>query len=288
MLNCAQPIAAHAHAALTSAPSDSMTHGENYTLSVQVSVPSHVLHNTVITAQIIPNSTPNLSPNPVPNSVPIPTFSSTFSSVFPLADSLESAQYFLIIGFEKYEILNHYPFTVRNTETMHEITEYIDKDSGYVRLGLMNNDGKQKHPYKHRLIGLMFIPNDDPDNLTDINHKNKIRTDNRIENLEWCTKKYNNSNKGGSKNVKYEFVYELPSDCIKINRYGNYTFKSEKYYYSPSENEFYMKTDIDGEYRILPINIKTGSKSERVKFVDIHGKNIDVYIKKFKKDNHLI
>ena len=60
---------------------------------------------------------------------------------------------------------------------------------GYSVVGLCK-DGKCK-PYRlHRLIASAFIPN--KENKPQINHKNSIRTDNRIENLEWVTASENN------------------------------------------------------------------------------------------------
>lgn len=56
--------------------------------------------------------------------------------------------------------------------------------SGYIQVS-MNKERRKVH----RLVALAFIPN--PQGLPQINHKNEIKTDNRAENLEWCTAKYN-------------------------------------------------------------------------------------------------
>lgn len=63
----------------------------------------------------------------------------------------------------------------------------IDK-YGYCQVCL-SIGGKQKHPTVHKLVALAFISN--PNGLNQINHKNEIKTDNRVSNLEWCTNKYN-------------------------------------------------------------------------------------------------
>jgi len=63
-----------------------------------------------------------------------------------------------------------------------------DKD-GYLTVAVKIND-KFISKKVHRLTAQTFIPN--PDSFAEVNHKNCVRDDNRVSNLEWCTHSYNN------------------------------------------------------------------------------------------------
>ncbi len=59
---------------------------------------------------------------------------------------------------------------------------------GYLCVAL-SKDCKMKSFTVHRLVAEAFIPN--PNNLLQINHRNEIKTDNSVWNLEWCDNEYN-------------------------------------------------------------------------------------------------
>lgn len=60
---------------------------------------------------------------------------------------------------------------------------------GYM-IATLYNYGNKIRKGVHVLVGLAFIPN--PEEKPEINHKNGIRNDNRVENLEWVTRSENN------------------------------------------------------------------------------------------------
>ena len=67
----------------------------------------------------------------------------------------------------------------------------------YMSIQLCLN-GKLKKYFVHRLVAEAFLPN--PDNLPQVNHKDEDKSNNRVDNLEWCTAKYNLSY--GTRNIR--------------------------------------------------------------------------------------
>lgn len=61
---------------------------------------------------------------------------------------------------------------------------------GYLKV-ILSTKGARKTVTVHRLVTLAFIPN--PENKPEIDHKNGIRTDNRVRNLHWVTSKENSN-----------------------------------------------------------------------------------------------
>ena len=56
--------------------------------------------------------------------------------------------------------------------------------TGYLRVHLCRDDR-----YIHRLVAEAFIPNSN--NYSEVNHKDENKQNNRVDNLEWCTREYN-------------------------------------------------------------------------------------------------
>lgn len=79
--------------------------------------------------------------------------------------------------------------------TCQELCLRFGNIKGY-KFVVLRKDCKSHQVLVHRLVAQAFIPN--PDNLPEVNHKDENPSNNCVENLEWCTHKYN-SNYGTAK-----------------------------------------------------------------------------------------
>jgi len=77
--------------------------------------------------------------------------------------------------------------TRNHNKKLREIKPTLGND-GYLRVCLYC-DNKRNDKLLHRLIAENFIPN--PENKPQVNHKNGVKTDCRVNNLEWSTEKEN-------------------------------------------------------------------------------------------------
>lgn len=84
----------------------------------------------------------------------------------------------------------------------------LDK-RGYPRVDLY---GVQRNAFVHRLVAQAFIPN--PENKRTVNHKNEVKTDNRVENLEWLTNAENHNY--GTRNARVGKMQEKVVLCISL------------------------------------------------------------------------
>lgn len=106
---------------------------------------------------------------------PIPNYERYLASNLGRIKTLEKTRY-----THKGNIARIYP---------EKIMLFHSNDRGYLQVSLSNHNGK-KCLRVNRLIAMAFLENEN--NLPQVNHINGIKTDNKVDNLEWCDQAFNN------------------------------------------------------------------------------------------------
>lgn len=94
------------------------------------------------------------------------------------------------------------------------------RSDGYLRV-TFNINGKVVSEFVHRLVAQTFIPNHN--NLPMVNHKDCDRTNNNVDNLEWCNASYN-----AKYREKYGESQGHPVFAVNLTTLKVYRFRSQR------------------------------------------------------------
>lgn len=81
---------------------------------------------------------------------------------------------------------------------------------GYLQVCLSTNKTRANI---HRLVAETLIPN--PNNYPEVNHKDGIKANNDVSNLEWCTHKQNLAHARATGLIKYNYGEAVPNSKLK-------------------------------------------------------------------------
>ena len=144
-----------------------------------------------------------------------------------------------IEGYPNYQIstMGRVKSLGNNKTRKDKILKSYKNNKGYLVVHLYK-EGKVKGYSIHRLVTSAFIPN--PNNLPQVNHKDEDKTNNRVDNLEWCDNDYNRNYGTRTERVFYKLskpVLQFTKDGKLVKIWENAThIKNELGFSSSSIN----------------------------------------------------
>ena len=163
-----------------------------------------------------------------------------------------------------FEIFNQFPFPIRKKGSDKPIKETFNKRLGYYYCHL-----NQRNHRKHILIALQFIPNPNPTKFKCVDHINRDRTDNRLNNLRWVSHLQNNNNRSDQ-----QFLQTIDKKvAIEVKTFNSWQFEDlwffndsfvrfnginysvlNKYYYKKKDVFQTVVSDINSKKRTIRFN----------------------------------
>ncbi|QJB21775.1 HNH endonuclease [Xanthomonas phage FoX2] len=113
---------------------------------------------------------------------------------------------------ENGEVYSHARIDARGNRRKPKWLRLTNDSDGYPRAHLCVYGSRRKWPV-HRLVAMAFIPN--PDGMPAVNHLDGVKSNNNVNNLEWCTL---------SKNTKHAFETGLLANLGR-NKLGQFEGK---------------------------------------------------------------
>ena len=168
-----------------------------------------------------------------------------------------------------YEIEIDEPHRIRRIGADRFVTASMHH-SGYMQIHL--NGGTYR---LHRILAKHFIPN--PDNLPEVDHVDRDKTNNSIENLRWVSASENLRNRGRFTKQRREYMNTPPNDLIEITQYNDFEYPGNKYFFC-GENDQVVQRYSDHKWRWLTLTPHNGYLM--IHMCDINGRYHQIFMHK--------
>lgn len=178
-----------------------------------------------------------------------------------------------------------------------KLLKIYDNTFGYKFVSLVM-DKHSSPTYVHRLVAQAFIPN--PQGLPQVNHKDENKSNNRVENLEWCTAKYNmnygsrmektretklkTGTYSGLSNKEYQREYYKKNRDLILSRK-----KEEREKYNEEKEKYYQdhKEEMDKYYQDKCEERKIYMKEYQSKYYQDHKEERKIYMREYQRKRRL-
>ena len=181
------------------------------------------------------------------------------------------AQWEPLTDFEDdYEVETEPPHRIRRKRDGLMLKTTPHKRSGYVDVHLNG------HTYRyHRILAKHFIPN--PENLQEVDHIDRDKTNNALDNLRWVNRTENNSNRSKFTRQKREFLDHAPNDITEIRSFNDVEYDENRYFFCYENDRVVMRVN-DHKWQWLAQSPHNGYL--RINMRDINGRYHQVYMHK--------
>ena len=150
-----------------------------------------------------------------------------------------------VIGYEGlYEVSSYgrvkslCKYDSRNRFREERILKLCANRLGYLKVGLSSNNKTKKY-LVHRIVAEAFIPN--PNNLPIINHRDENPSNNNVDNLEWCTAKYNSNYGTRNDRIRATRLRNGTSTGLSREEYSKKWYQEHKNEQDKWHKEYYQE-----------------------------------------------
>ena len=169
-----------------------------------------------------------------------------------------------------YEVETEPPQRIRRKRDGLILKLTLNKMSGYVSVRL---NGK---PYLyHRILAKHFIPN--PENLPEVDHADRDKANNSLDNLRWVNRSQNMSNRSKFTRQKREFLDHAPNDITEIREFNDVEYAENKYFFCFENDRVVLRVN-DHKWQWLAQTPLNGYLFMKMR--DINGRQHNIYVHK--------